>query len=93
MIFNGNTTYQTLRILIAIFGALGMTAALTPMKKSPKKNLLIWSAYVIYAFLFTSASIYFLGFLFFTQCCFYYFSAWCYCKLLDFGLFPIQASL
>lgn len=67
MIFNGNTTYQTLRILIAIFGALGMTAALTPMKKSPKKNLLIWSAYVIYAFLFTSASIYFLGFLFFLR--------------------------
>ena len=63
MIFNNNTTYQTLRILIAIFGALGMTAALTPMKKSPKKNLLIWSAYVIYAFLFTSASIYFWGFL------------------------------
>lgn len=63
MIFNNNTTYQTLRILIAIFGALGMTAALTPMKKSPKKNLLIWSAYVIYAVLFTSASIYFWGFL------------------------------
>lgn len=63
MIFDNNMAYQTYRILVSIFGTLGMILAITPMKKSPKRNLLILGGYVVYAVAFSCLSLRFLGFL------------------------------
>lgn len=44
MIFDNNMAYQTYRVLVSIFGTLGMIISLTPMKKNHKRNLLILAA-------------------------------------------------
>lgn len=67
MIFNNSTVYQSLRIFIVIFGTLGMASALTSLKKSHPKNLLIWFGYAVYAIIFSFTCIYFCGFLIFLR--------------------------
>ena len=51
MIFDNNTAYQTYRILISIFGTLGMVVSISRIKENKKKNLLIVGGYVVYAVL------------------------------------------
>lgn len=63
MIFDNNMAYQTYRVLVSIFGTLGMIISLTPMKKNHKRNLLILGGYVVYAVVYSSLSLRFLGFL------------------------------
>ena len=63
MIFDNNMAYQTYRVLISIFGTLGMIISITPMKKSCKRNLLILGSYIVYAVVFSSLSLRFFGFL------------------------------
>lgn len=63
MIFDNNMAYQTYRVLISIFGTLGMIISITPMKKSCKRNLLILGSYIVYAVVFSSLSLHFFGFL------------------------------
>lgn len=67
MIFDNNMAYQTYRILLSIFGTLGMIISITPMKKSHKRNLLILGGYVVYAVVFSCLSLRFLGFVTFLQ--------------------------
>ena len=67
MIFDNNMVYQTYRVLLSIFGTLGMIISITPMKKSPKRNLLILGSYVVYAVVFSCLSLRFLGFLTFLR--------------------------
>ena len=59
MIFDNNMAYQTYRVLISIFGTLGMIISITPMKKSCKRNLLILGSYIVYAVVFSSLSLQF----------------------------------
>lgn len=63
MIFDNNMAYQTYRVLISIFGTLGMIISITPMKKSCKRNLFILGSYIVYAVVFSSLSLHFFGFL------------------------------
>ena len=56
MIFDNNMAYQTYRVLISIFGTLGMIISITPMKKSCKRNLLILGSYIVYAVVFPYVS-------------------------------------
>lgn len=63
MIFDNNTTYQTYRILVAIFCTLGMFASTAPLKENHKRNLFILGGYAVYVIAFTFVSIRFLGFL------------------------------
>ena len=67
MIFDNNMAYQTYRVLLSIFGTLGMILSLTPMKKSHKRNLLILGGYVVYAVVYSCLSLRFLGFLSFLR--------------------------
>ena len=67
MIFNNNMAYQIYRILLSIFGTLGMIISITPMKKSHKRNLLILGGYVVYAVVFSCLSLRFLGFVTFLR--------------------------
>ena len=67
MIFDTNMAYQTYRVLISIFGTLGMIISITPMKKSHKRNLLILGGYVVYAVVFSCLSLRFLGFVTFLR--------------------------
>lgn len=67
MIFDNNMAYQTYRILLSIFGTLGMIISITPMKKSHKRNLLILGGYVVYAVVFSCLSLRFLGFVTFLR--------------------------
>ena len=67
MIFDNNMAYQTYRVLVSIFGTLGMIISLTPMKKNHKMNLLILGGYVVYAVVYSSLSLRFLGFLSFLR--------------------------
>ena len=67
MIFDNNMAYQTYRVLVSIFGTLGMIISITPMKKSHKRNLLILGGYVVYAVVFSCLSLRFLGFLTFLR--------------------------
>lgn len=67
MIFDNNMSYQTYRVLVSIFGTLGMIISLTPMKKNHKRNLLILGGYVVYAVVYSSLSLRFLGFLSFLR--------------------------
>lgn len=67
MIFDNNMAYQIYRILLSIFGTLGMIISITPMKKSHKRNLLILGGYVVYAVVFSCLSLRFLGFLTFLR--------------------------
>lgn len=67
MIFDDNMAYQTYRVLVSIFGTLGMIICITPMKKSVKRNLLVLGGYVVYAVVFSSLSLRFLGFLSFLR--------------------------
>ena len=67
MIFDDNMAYQTYRVLVSIFGTLGMIISITPMKKSVKRNLLVLGGYVVYAVVFSSLSLRFLGFLSFLR--------------------------
>ena len=59
--------YQIYRILLSIFGTLGMIISITPMKKSHKRNLLILGGYVVYAVVFSCLSLRFLGFVTFLR--------------------------
>jgi len=67
MIFDNNMAYQIYRILLSIFGTLGMIISITPMKKSHKRNLLILGGYVVYAVVFSCLSLRFLGFVTFLR--------------------------
>lgn len=67
MIFDDNMAYQTYRVLVSIFGTLGMIISITPMKKSVKRNLLVLGGYVVYAVVFSSLSLHFFGFLSFLR--------------------------
>lgn len=67
MIFDDNMAYQTYRVLVSIFGTLGMIISITPMKKSVKRNLLVLGSYVVYAVVFSSLSLHFFGFLSFLR--------------------------
>ena len=67
MIFDNNTAYQIYRIIVAIFGTLGMVIATTPMKKDYKRNLLFLGGYAVYSIAFTFFSIHFFGFLSFLR--------------------------
>ena len=67
MIFDNNTAYQTYRILVAIFGTLGMLTSTTLIKKSYKRNLLLFGGYAVYAIVFSVIFIRFEGFLFFLR--------------------------
>ncbi len=67
MIFDNNMAYQIYRILLSIFGTLGMIISITPMKKSHKRNLLILGGYVVYAVVFSCLSLRFLGFVIFLR--------------------------
>ncbi len=67
MIFDDNMAYQTYRVLVSIFGTLGMIICITPMKKSVKRNLLVLGGYVVYAVVFSSLSLHFFGFLSFLR--------------------------
>lgn len=67
MIFDNNTAYQTYRILVAIFGTLGMLTSTTLIKKSYKRNLLLFGGYAVYAIVFSFIFIRFEGFLFFLR--------------------------
>ena len=67
MIFDNNMAYQTYRVLVSIFGTLGMIISLTPMNKNHKRNLLILGGYVVYAVVYSSLSLRFLGFLSFLR--------------------------
>lgn len=67
MIFDDNMAYQTYRVLVSIFGTLGMIICITPMKKSVKRNLLVLGGYIVYAVVFSSLSLRFLGFLSFLR--------------------------
>ena len=67
MIFDNNMAYQTYRILLSIFGTLGMIISITPMKKYHKRNLLILGGYVVYAVVFSCLSLRSLGFLTFLR--------------------------
>ncbi len=63
MIFNDNTTYQTYRALISIFGTLGMFLSTTPLQNKPKRNLLILGGYAVYLVVLTCLCLRFLGYL------------------------------
>ncbi len=67
MIFDNNTAYQIYRIIVAIFGTLGMVIATTPMKKDYKRNLLFLGGYAVYSIAFTFFSMHFFGFLSFLR--------------------------
>ena len=67
MIFDNNMAYQIYRILLSIFGTLGMIISITPMKKSHKRNLLILGGYIVYAVVFSCLSLRFLGFVTFLR--------------------------
>ena len=67
MIFDDNTAYQIYRILVAIFGTLGMVIATTPMKKNDRRSLLFLGGYAVYSIAFTLFSIHFWGFLSFLR--------------------------
>ena len=67
MIFDNNMAYQIYRILLSIFGTLGMIISITPMKKSHKRNLLILGGYVVYEVVFSCLSLRFLGFVTFLR--------------------------
>ncbi len=63
MIFDNDTAYQAYRILVSIFGTLGMVVSISRTKENKKKNLLIVSGYAVYAVAFSVLCIRFLGFL------------------------------
>ena len=67
MIFDNNTAYQIYRIIVAIFGTLGMVIATTPMKKDYKRNLLFLGGYTVYSIVFTFFFMHFFGFLSFLR--------------------------
>ena len=67
MIFDNNTAYQIYRIIVAIFGTLGMVIATTPMKKDYKRNLLFLGGYAVYSIVFTFFFMHFFGFLSFLR--------------------------
>lgn len=67
MIFDNNTAYQIYRIIVAIFGTLGMVIATTPMKKDYKRNLLFLGGYAVYSIAFTFFFMHFFGFLSFLR--------------------------
>ncbi len=63
MIFDNDTAYQAYRILVSIFGTLGMVVSISRIKENKRKNLLIVSGYAVYAIVFSVLCIRFLGFL------------------------------
>lgn len=67
MIFDNNIAYQTYRVLIAIFGTLGMIVATSRIKENKMKNLLIVCGYAVYAIAFSFLCIRFFGFLFYLR--------------------------
>ena len=67
MIFDNNIAYQTYRVLIAIFGTLGMIVAINRIKKNKMKNRLIVCGYGVYAIAFSFLCIRFFGFLFYLR--------------------------
>ena len=67
MIFDNNIPYQTYRVLIAIFGTLGMIVATSRIKENKMKNRLIVCGYAIYAIVFSFLCIRFFGFLFYLR--------------------------
>lgn len=67
MIFDNNIAYQTSRILIAIFGTLGMIVATSRITENKMKNLLYFCGYAVYAIALSFLCIHFFGFLFFLR--------------------------
>ena len=67
MIFDNNITYQTCRILIAIFGTLGMFVTTSKLRENKIKNWLLFCGYAVYAIVFSFLCIRFFGFLFFLR--------------------------
>ncbi|MGM9942269.1 MAG: ATP-binding protein [Bulleidia sp.] len=65
MIFDNNIAYQTSRILISIFGTLGMVVTISRIKENKMKNLLIVCGYAFYTIVFCYLCIHHFGFLFF----------------------------
>lgn len=63
MIFDNNTVYQTLRVLVCIFGTLGMVVSISRIKENKRKNLLIIIGYVVYSIAFSVLCIRFPGFM------------------------------
>ncbi len=63
MIFDNNTAYQAYRVLVAIFGTLGMVVSVSRIKENKKKNLLILGGYAVYSIVFSVLCIRFLGFM------------------------------
>lgn len=67
MIFDNNILHQTYRILVSIFCTLGMFAAVTPLRKSKKRNFLILTGYGVYSIIICFVVIRTFGFLSFLQ--------------------------
>ncbi len=67
MIFDNDTAYQAYRILVSIFGTLGMVVSVSRLKETKRKNLLIIGGYAVYAIVFSVLCIRFLGFLSFLR--------------------------
>lgn len=63
MIFDNNTAYQIYRILVSIFGTLGMVVSVSRIKENKKKNLLIVIGYAVYSIAFSVLCIRFFGFM------------------------------
>ncbi len=63
MIFDNNTAYQTFRVLLCIFGTLGMVISISRIKENKRKDLLIIIGYAVYAIAFSVMCIRLLGFL------------------------------
>ncbi len=63
MIFDNNTAYQTYRILVSIFGTLGMVVSVSRLKKNKRRNLLLVGGYAVYSVIFSVLCIRFFGFL------------------------------
>lgn len=93
MLFDNNMAYQIYRVLISIFGTLGMLISTTPMKNSHKKNLLILGGYAVYAVVVSSLSIRFLGFLTFMRSAAYRFPARCSDHLYGCGYLTFKTYL
>ncbi len=63
MIFDNDTAYQTYRVLVSIFGTLGMVVSVSRLKENKRKNLLIIVGYAVYTIAFSVLCIRFFGFL------------------------------
>ena len=63
MIFDNDTAYQTYRILVSIFGTLGMVVSVSRLRENKRRNLLIVLGYAVYSIAFSVLCIRFLGFL------------------------------